>query len=166
MQPTVLDSAQLDALIDKLKESGDREYDLIIEHLETANADLIGAMPQEGFFNLRLAQETLASLPRKPLTDEVKRTIESVFAALHSSPRLAPSKGGVKSFFQTAGASFGISTRRNTWLQSIHPSRTRKWGTRSSRQPDFGCGKRSLSREKKRRSFSKNFAGIRRLGPT
>jgi hypothetical protein len=113
------ESAHLDALIAKLKGSGEGE--LLVEHLQTAHAYLHGAMPRECAHNLELALQASDALSARPLQDEVKEAIAGLLQALDSPrphqrefPR--PSRIHVQpataerfgTFLHGADASFGI----------------------------------------------------------
>jgi hypothetical protein len=113
-------SAHLDALIEKLKSSG--EGALLVEHLQTAHAYLLGAMPVECEHNLELARHAAGALSDKPLRDEVNEVVTGLLQALHSSA-LASHPGldrpgsshtppatakGLTDFFHGAETSFGI----------------------------------------------------------
>jgi hypothetical protein len=79
------ESAHLDALIKKLKGSGESE--LLVEHLQTAHAYLHGAMAMECAHNLELARHAANALSAKPLQDEAKEAIAGLLQALDSSSR-------------------------------------------------------------------------------
>jgi hypothetical protein len=112
--------AHLDALIEKLKNSGEGE--LLVEHLQTAHAYLLGAMPVECEHNLQLAQGATDALSDHPLKDEVKKAIAGLLQALgpsahvhapelhHTVASNAPqvTAKGVAEFFHGADVSFGI----------------------------------------------------------
>jgi hypothetical protein len=114
------ESAHLDALIAKLKSSGEGE--LLVEHLQTAHAYLLGAMPVECAHNLELARHAAGALSAKPLQDEVNEVVASLLRALHSSASASrrgfdrPGSGhtppatakGLADFFHGADTSFGI----------------------------------------------------------
>jgi hypothetical protein len=131
--PTLSNSiwTSADGLIEKMKQSGDREYDLVREHLETAHAYFLGAMTAECAHNLELARAASQALPGKPLEPELKETIATLLVELHPAlaelhPRGAPvlwrhvpksgpasygrssAGNGLADFFQRAGVSFGI----------------------------------------------------------
>lgn len=78
------DSAQLDALIAKVKGGGDSE--LLVEHLQTAHAYLQGAMPEECVHNLEMASEAAAALSARSLAGEVRQTVAAVLHDLHPFP--------------------------------------------------------------------------------
>jgi hypothetical protein len=101
------DCAQLNAVIGKLKAFGDSDYRLLIEHLETASAYLLGAMPSECTHNLKLAQGSAERLSGKPLPSELGDTIAAVLKDL-KSPQAKASSNEISAFFQRAGVSFGI----------------------------------------------------------
>jgi len=107
MQLSTQDCAQLNAVIRKLKAFGDSDYGLLIEHLETASAYLLGAMPSECTHNLKLAQRSAERLSGKPLPSELGDTIASVLKDL-KSPHATASSNEISAFFQRAGVSFGI----------------------------------------------------------
>jgi hypothetical protein len=111
------ESAHLDALIAKLKDSGEAE--LLVEHLQTAHAYLLGAMPMECVHNLKLTQNAADSLSDHSLRDEVKSAIAELLHALESSvhghdippvPKRvrATTANGLSDFFHGDDTSFGI----------------------------------------------------------
>ena len=119
--PSHVDSARLDALIQKLKDSGAGDaHELLVEHLQTAHAYLLGAMPEECEHNLRMALQAADALPDKALQKEVKDTIAALSRAeppepLHSSRVRAPlvhfksSEPRLEEYFHGSDdASFGI----------------------------------------------------------
>src|SRR5579864_6938619 len=79
------ESAQFDALIAKLKKSGEGRCELLLEHLETAHAYLLGAMPKECAHNLQLAQKLLEALPATSVQTEVKHFVAGLLGGLQSS---------------------------------------------------------------------------------
>jgi hypothetical protein len=111
--------AHLDALIEKLKSSG--EHRLLVEHLQTAHAYLLGAMPMECEHNLELARHA-AALTATPLHMEVNEVVARLLHALHSAalaghsdfPRPAASQStpvtakALAEFFHGSDTSFGI----------------------------------------------------------
>ncbi len=113
-------SAHLDALIEKLKSSG--EAALLVEHLQTAHAYLLGAMPVECEHNLELARHAAGALSAKSLEDEVNEVVAGLLQALRSSaPASRPdferpvtshassaTAKGLADFFHGADTSFGI----------------------------------------------------------
>jgi hypothetical protein len=113
-------SAHLDALIHKLR--GSRDAALLVEHLQTAHAYLIGAMPVECEHNLELARRAAGALSAKSLEDEVNEVVAGLLQALHSSvpanrqdfERQVTSHAssatakGLADFFHGADTSFGI----------------------------------------------------------
>lgn len=127
-----LDSAHLDALIEKLKTCGGSE--LLIEHLQTAHAYLHGGMLQECDHNLGLARAAIAraALTREAsgalpadLESEVNAVIDDVSQSLHPSaapPRRHHVKAGhalategppatakgLDEFFEGGDVSFGV----------------------------------------------------------
>jgi hypothetical protein len=107
MQLATQDTAQLNAVIGKIKAFGDRDYGLLVEHLEMASAYLLGAMPSECAHNLKLAQRSAERLSGKPLPGELGETIAGVLRDLKSPPAPAGSTE-TSAFFQRAGVSFGI----------------------------------------------------------
>jgi len=96
--------AKLSAVIAKLKATGDADYRLLVEHLETACSYLLGAMPGEATLNLKLAQQCR---PGKPVPGELDETIAKILNGL-SSRRMMGDSREVSAFFQRAGVSFGI----------------------------------------------------------
>ena len=107
MQLSTQDSAQLNAVIGKLKACGDNDYRLLIEHLETASAYLLGAMPSECEHNLRMAQRSAERLSGKPLPSELGETIACVLKDLRL-PHTTADSNETSAFFQRAGVNFGI----------------------------------------------------------
>ncbi|HEY3741606.1 MAG TPA: hypothetical protein VGL53_17255 [Bryobacteraceae bacterium] len=88
-----IDSAQLDALINKLKDSVPKEERaLLVEHLETAHAYFHGAMPAECAFNLELARRAADVLPDKNLRQECVALIDGMLESL-----ARPGGGGTRS---------------------------------------------------------------------
>ena len=86
--------ASLDHLIARLRDvrlgnANDGQRNLLIEHLTTARAMLLGAMPEECVTNLRLARDTAGTLSGKPLQSEVKEAISDL---LDSVPDLPPAE--------------------------------------------------------------------------
>jgi hypothetical protein len=69
--------AQLDGFLSELAKETEAQCELLREHLETARAYLIGAMPAEYRFNLKLAGETLNGVEDKNLRDRLRRFIQS-----------------------------------------------------------------------------------------
>ncbi len=124
--PTLSNSiwTSADGLIEKMKQSGDSDYDLVREHLETAHAYFLGAMTAECAHNLELAQAASEALPEKPLEHELTETIATLLVELHPTrapvrwrhvPKSDPASDGrqpagneLADFFQRAGVSFGI----------------------------------------------------------
>lgn len=112
------ESALLDALIAKLKRSGESE--LVMEHLQTAHAYLCGAMPMECAHNLQLARNAAGALSTKPLRNEVNEAVDELMNALNASTthgevsrpvsgRVATVNAkGLSDFFQGDDTSFGI----------------------------------------------------------
>lgn len=88
-----IDSARLDALINKLKESVPKdERALLIEHLETAHAYFHGAMPVECAFNLELARRAADVIQAKELRQETLSLIDGMLESLAH-----PGGGGTRS---------------------------------------------------------------------
>ena len=116
-------SAELDALIAKLKRSAAPDSDLLIEHLETAHAYLLGAMPNECCVNLNMARTAADALPDRALQSETRDTVDSVLRGMQQQPapvaRLAgralpvsnrepnATANGLAEFFHGADARFG-----------------------------------------------------------
>jgi hypothetical protein len=98
-------SAKLSLAIEKLKATGDTDYKLLTEHLETACAYFLGAMPLEAALKLKLAQQCL---PGKPLPGELDETIATILEGLSARHKTVPDAREVSAFFQRAGVSFGI----------------------------------------------------------
>jgi hypothetical protein len=125
--PTLPNSVWIsaDALIEAMKQSGDPDYNLVREHLETAHAYCLGAMDAECTHNLELALRASDSLSGKPLERELKEAIASLLSergaagparwrhvsrsvAPASSVEESPSGKKLAEFFRKAGVSFGI----------------------------------------------------------
>ena len=111
------ESAEFDELIAKLKKAGENESELLIEHLETAHAYLLGAMPRECAHNLQLAQEIAERLPSAPGRAEVKQCVAGLLRGLQLSPQAqaSPQSPGsaatardLSEFFHGADVSLGI----------------------------------------------------------
>ena len=111
------ESAEFDELIAKLKKAGESESELLIEHLETAHAYLLGAMPRECAHNLQLAQEIAERLPAGPVQTEVKQCVAGLLRGLQFSPRAlaspqspgsAATARGLAEFFHGTDLSLGI----------------------------------------------------------
>jgi len=115
-------SAHLEGLIHRLRNIDDPQRDLLIEHLTTACAYLVGGMPQEYDCNLRLAAEAAATLSDKTLRREVGDAISELLASAHPAKRQEtwrhhedvthrPStsvRPNLYSFFHGADHSFGV----------------------------------------------------------
>jgi hypothetical protein len=80
------DSGNLDALIARLKHSSSPASELLIEHLETAHAYLLGAMPRECIFNLNLARTAAGGLPHASLQRDAEETVDAVLSSLEKHP--------------------------------------------------------------------------------
>ena len=120
---TQTNSAELDALIAKLKRSPAPGSELLIEHLETAHALLLGAMPNECAVNLNMARTEANALPDHALQSETRDTVDSVLRGMQQQPAPAPqlaghalpvsnrepdaTANGLAEFFHGADARFG-----------------------------------------------------------
>jgi hypothetical protein len=80
--------ARLDALIEKLKRSNATENKLVVEHLQTAHAVLLGGMPVEARHNLNMALSAAPTLPDKDLRREVEDTIRALLQPPETPPPL------------------------------------------------------------------------------
>ena len=115
------ESARLDALVSKLEKSPGSE--LLVEHLQTAHADLHGGMPEEAAHNLMLAGKQSHRLADKDLGREVRDSVAVLIDKLHShasSPRLArvsrpeqaatpaPTAAGLDQFFHGTDVTLGV----------------------------------------------------------
>jgi hypothetical protein len=73
--------AKLEGLIDRLKDRHDPQARLAVEHMTTARALFLGAMPAECLMNLRYADETAEGLSddgiKKELRDVIGRLMKS-----------------------------------------------------------------------------------------
>jgi hypothetical protein len=121
--PIQSDSASLDALIAKLKRSASPASELLIEHLETAHAYLLGAMPRECIFNLSLARTAAGGLSNAAHQREAEETIDAVLSSLEKHPadglhltgdklrvsdhQPSATAAGLSEFFHGADAKFG-----------------------------------------------------------
>ena len=119
---TVTDSewVHLDSLIERLKRSS--EGKLLVEHLQTAHAYLLGAMLVECEHNLQLAHVAADGLSDQALKDEVKNAIAwrlpdighsahgHVLKLTNPAARSAPqvTAQGVTEFFRGSDVSFGL----------------------------------------------------------
>jgi hypothetical protein len=120
---TQTNSAELDALIAKLKRSPVPGSQLLIEHLETAHAYLLGAMPNECCANLNMARTAADTLPDRALQSETRDTVDSILRGMQQQPASAPplaghgqpvlnhepeaTANGLAEFFHGADARFG-----------------------------------------------------------
>jgi hypothetical protein len=77
--------AQLDGFLSELAKETEAQNELLREHLETARDYLIGAMPAEYRFNLKLAGETLNGVEDKNLRDRLRGFIQSQMEPLRKS---------------------------------------------------------------------------------
>jgi hypothetical protein len=116
------ETAHLDALIAKLKKSGEHDHLHLVEHLQTAHAYLLGAMPMECCHNLELANQSLDMVSDKPLRDEARETIAGLLRGVNCSQQAQHSglhqasaaqappmtAKGVAEFFHGDETSFGI----------------------------------------------------------
>jgi hypothetical protein len=68
--------ALLDDLLTQLASETEASSDLLREHLESARQSLVGAMPAEYRFNLKLAYETLHTVVDQKLRLKLERFIE------------------------------------------------------------------------------------------
>jgi len=98
-----MNSAYMDEIIAKLKrmnasedddltnsqpglrpESGN--YDLLIEHLQSAQASLLGGMPREAAMDVELARGAHNRMAKGPLRDEVQGAIDYLSEELDRAP--------------------------------------------------------------------------------
>ena len=82
MGPTTLstphgeaDLVRLDRLIAEVARSNESQTGLLIEHLQSARSNLLGAMPEEYEFSLTAAQEVAGDLSNATLREEVTRGV-------------------------------------------------------------------------------------------
>lgn len=68
--------ARLDGFLSELAKETEAHCDLLREHLESAREYLLGAMPAEYRFNLKLAGETLNGITDENLRDRLRRFIQ------------------------------------------------------------------------------------------
>jgi hypothetical protein len=69
--------AQLDGFLSELAKETEAQCELLREHLESARDYLVGAMPAEYRFNLKLAGETLNGVEDKDLRDRLRAFVQS-----------------------------------------------------------------------------------------
>jgi hypothetical protein len=112
-----LDSPRFDSLISKLKAASDTS--LLVEHLETAHANLHGGMPLESAVNLELGQEAVDDLKDASLKLESQTFIDGMLDRLRTprvplmpvTPRNSPnsmqSSTEIASYFQGEDVSLG-----------------------------------------------------------
>ena len=74
------DSRRLDELLAALRDAKESHCDMLREHLESARSYLIGAMPAECLFSLRLANETLHCVTNEDLRHRAAELIKSLRA--------------------------------------------------------------------------------------
>jgi hypothetical protein len=68
--------AQLDGFLSELAKDTEAQCELLREHLESAREYLLGAMPVEYRFNLKLAGETLNGVVDQDLRDRLRAFIQ------------------------------------------------------------------------------------------
>jgi hypothetical protein len=76
--------AQLDRFLSELAKETEAQDELLREHLQTAREYLLGAMPEEYLFNLKLAGETLNGVSDENLRARLRRFIQSELAPRQS----------------------------------------------------------------------------------
>jgi hypothetical protein len=117
-------SARFDTLLFKLR--GESNAELLIEHLQTAHAYLLGAMREECAANLDLARKAADTLSDRYLQREAQETVDYILGELHrlthrhgahlaghpswSSLKHEPpaTAGGLAEFFHGADVRFGL----------------------------------------------------------
>jgi hypothetical protein len=78
--------ALLDELLSELASETEANSDLLREHLESARQYLVGAMPTEYRFNLKLAYETLHTVTDKNLRVRLERFIQRAIDPTEAMP--------------------------------------------------------------------------------
>src|SRR6185437_2378376 len=87
LSPSHKDFVRLEDLIKKLKTSGRAgEYDLLVEHLQTACAYELGAMPIEEEHNLLMALTAAEEVSDQALRSEIQETIGALRRNTVSEP--------------------------------------------------------------------------------
>jgi hypothetical protein len=79
--------AQLDGFLSELAKETEAQCELLREHLESARAYLVGAMPAEYRFNLKLAGETLDGVEDKDLRDRLRGFIQNQMEPVRNEAR-------------------------------------------------------------------------------
>jgi hypothetical protein len=78
-------TARLDHLIEKVRQSGDGNTDLLLEHLQSSRTYLLGAMPDEYEFSLITARELTPQVTnpdlRSSITQELRVLLDQLEAA-------------------------------------------------------------------------------------
>jgi hypothetical protein len=73
----MVQTAELDELIDEVGKETEAQCELLREHLESARTYLVGAMPSEYALSLRTAQEVLNCISSKDLQKRLDEFIRS-----------------------------------------------------------------------------------------
>jgi hypothetical protein len=79
--------AQLDGFLSELAKETEAQCELLREHLEAARDYLVGAMPAEYRFNLKLAGETLDGVEDKDLRDRLRGFIQNQMEPVRGKAR-------------------------------------------------------------------------------
>jgi len=82
------DPAQIDELIVRVANTCDPQGSLVLEHLKSAHAYLLGAMPAEYVSALELAQASARTLSDEPLRQLLRQQISALLA--NAPPRRSP----------------------------------------------------------------------------
>jgi hypothetical protein len=81
------DTDRVDSLIAELEHSGETRHELLLEHLRSARAYLLGAMPEEYALNLELAKLAAHDMPETGLRERVMHTISDWLSEATSKSR-------------------------------------------------------------------------------
>ena len=90
------DSARLDYLIARLEDSGDPQRELLLEHLTSARAFLLGGMPEEYAVNLGLVEEASTMLSDQRLQRDLSKAISSLLASVAPRPQRRSRSGALR----------------------------------------------------------------------
>lgn len=131
LTPSQAESNRLDELIQKLKNSGlGGEHDLLVEHLQTAHAYLLGSMPEECEHNLHLALHAAEALPDAALRQEIRDTIAPFSHDAAASGAASPARPPrLKEYFHgSEDVSFGIFYPKKHVVAVFFRPEAAEWG--------------------------------------
>jgi hypothetical protein len=78
------DIARLDGLVDELRKETDTQCEVLREHLESARVYLVGLMPAEYAFSLKMAEDALNSVSDPNLRKRIQAFIRPEYKDLGS----------------------------------------------------------------------------------